>query len=314
MADTKISALTAKTLPLAADITNVLDSAAANADKRITLGSIANIIPLYASLADQGYIARKVRTGIAGENIAIFQPCYLKAADSKYWLARANAAGTMSATELVIATAAITAAASGTFMEEGYFRDDSLAAGFTAAVPYYVSRTTAGLLTITIPSTVGDQVMVLGQVTETAKILHFAPTGVIVEVTTALPTFPTGTIVGTTDTQTLTNKRISHRLATIASGATPTPNSDTTDFYYITAQAEAAAFAAPTGTPVEAQRLLIRIEDNGTARALSWNAIYRAGSDLALPTTTVLGKVMYCNFIYNFTDTKWDFIGSIGNF
>src|SRR4030095_3170001 len=42
-------------------------------------------------------------------------------------------------------------------------------------------------------------------------------------------TFPTTstTVVGTTDTQTLTNKAVTPRVASTASSATPTPNADT---------------------------------------------------------------------------------------
>lgn len=94
-----------------------------------------------------------------------------------------------------------------------------------------------------------------------------------------------------------------------ASNATPTPNSTAYDIHLITAQAAAAAFAAPTGTPTVPQRLIIRIKDNGTARALSWNAIYRAMGN-ALPTTTVLGKTLYLGFMYNPTDSKWDLIAA----
>ncbi|MCL4418375.1 MAG: hypothetical protein M1365_17105 [Actinobacteria bacterium] len=100
---------------------------------------------------------------------------------------------------------------------------------------------------------------------------------------------------------------------TIASSATPTPIvASKRNLFTITALAAVAAFAAPSGTPLEGYTLAIRIKDNGTARALSWNAIYRAG-DIALPTTTVLGKTMYLCFIYNSTDTKWDFVGYTDN-
>lgn len=122
-----------------------------------------------------------------------------------------------------------------------------------------------------------------------------------------LDALPTSTVVGISDGQTLTNKRIVFRAYSEASNATPTPNGDLYDVHLLTAQAAAAAFAAPTGTPLEGQRLLIRIKDNGTARALAWNAIYRQVG-MALPTTTVIGQTMYIGFLYNSTDSKWDLV------
>lgn len=116
-----------------------------------------------------------------------------------------------------------------------------------------------------------------------------------------------GGVVGTTDTQTLTNKRITKRIISGASGTTPTPNADITDQYELLALATAAAFGAPTGTPTEGQTMVLRIKDNGTARALTWNSIYR-GIGLTLPTTTVISKTMYVAMIYNSTDTKWDVV------
>lgn len=103
------------------------------------------------------------------------------------------------------------------------------------------------------------------------------------------------------------------RTVTIASSATPTPNVDITDIYTITALAEAATFGAPTGTPVNGQKLIIRVKDNASARALSWNVIYREGADVALPATTVLSKTLYCGFIYNSTDSKWDLLALVNN-
>jgi len=64
---------------------------------------------------------------------------------------------------------------------------------------------------------------------------------------------------------------------------------------------------APTGTPTNGQKLIIRVKDNGTARSLAWNAIYRA-LGVTLPTTTVLSKTLYLGAIYNSADSKWDVV------
>lgn len=114
--------------------------------------------------------------------------------------------------------------------------------------------------------------------------------------------------------QTLTNKRINPRVNTISSSSTPTPAGDTTDEFTVTALAAGATFAAPTGTPVDGQMLTIRIKDNASPQTLAWNSIYRASSDLALPSTTIASKTMYLKFIYNATDTKWDFVAFLNNF
>lgn len=108
-------------------------------------------------------------------------------------------------------------------------------------------------------------------------------------------------------TQTFTNKRVTPRVGTVASGATITPTGDTADHYTVTALAAAATIAAPSGTPTDGQKLVIRIKDNGTARALTWNAIYRVVGT-TLPTTTVVSKTVYIGCIYNSADAVWDVV------
>lgn len=99
-------------------------------------------------------------------------------------------------------------------------------------------------------------------------------------------------------------------IQTIASAATVTPTA-LNQLVVISAQAAALTLAAPTGTPTQGQPLMIRIKDNGTARAIAWTSGtggYRA-IGVTLPTTTVINKTTYVGCIYNSTDLRWDVIG-----
>ena len=93
----------------------------------------------------------------------------------------------------------------------------------------------------------------------------------------------------------------------VTSAATVTPTT-LNDEVVVTAQAVALALANPTGTALQGESLIIRIKDNGTARAITYDTQYRA-IGVTLPTTTVISKTVYLGFIYNSTDTKWDCIG-----
>ena len=111
------------------------------------------------------------------------------------------------------------------------------------------------------------------------------------------------------DSVTIYNAPAEPRIVSVASTATLTVSSSTTDQSIITAQAEALTIAAPTGTPVEGQKLIIRIKDDGSARAITFNAIFRA-LGVTLPTTTVASKTTYLGLVYNSTDTKWDVLAT----
>lgn len=126
-------------------------------------------------------------------------------------------------------------------------------------------------------------------------------------------TFPTSsdTLVGKATTDTLTNKRITRRVTTITTHATPTVNTDNCDAVTITAQAEAITSMTTnlSGTPTNFQTLIFRIKDNGTARAITWGASFEA-KGTALPTTTVISKVLTVGFIYDTVTSKWGCVAS----
>ena len=110
-------------------------------------------------------------------------------------------------------------------------------------------------------------------------------------------------------TVTLTNKRITPRVTTITSSGTPTVNTDNCDFVNITALAAAITSMTTnlTGTPTIGDVLVFQIKDNGTARAITWGASFTA-KGVALPTTTVLSKLLTVAFLWN--GTNWGCVGS----
>jgi hypothetical protein len=154
---------------------------------------------------------------------------------------------------------------------------------------------------VTLPSTTS-----IGNVTSTEI-------GYVDGVTSAIQT-QLDTKITASSTNTLTNKRLTSRVTTVTDASTPSPSADNDDMYILTALTQTATFAAPSGTPTQGQKLIVRVKDNGTARTLAWNAIYRASSDLSLPTITIASKTLYLGFIYNSTDTKWDLVSRINNF
>lgn len=113
--------------------------------------------------------------------------------------------------------------------------------------------------------------------------------------------------VGLTTTDTLTNKRVTERVGTVTDAATITPTGDDSDMYTVTALAQAATIAAPSGTPTNGQKLIIRLLDNGTSRALTWNSIYEV-IGTTLPTATTLSKYTYVGCIYNNANSKWQVV------
>lgn len=92
-----------------------------------------------------------------------------------------------------------------------------------------------------------------------------------------------------------------------------TINGDTTDLYEAEGLTGAITFLQPSGSPQDGQKLMIRIKDNGTARAITWTTsagAFRAVG-ITLPATTVLSKVTYVGCVYNSTDSFWDVVATV---
>lgn len=112
-----------------------------------------------------------------------------------------------------------------------------------------------------------------------------------------------------TGSETLTNKRISPRIGTTASSATPTINTDLVDYYELTAQTtDITSFTTNlSGTPTVGQKLWISI--TGTAsRAITWGSAFEA-STITLPTTTSGTNRLDIGFIWNSSNSKWRCVG-----
>ena len=114
-------------------------------------------------------------------------------------------------------------------------------------------------------------------------------------------------VLGTTATQTTTNKRITKRVVTVAQSATPAINTDNTDVASITglAQAITSMTSSLTGTPNDGDSLIMRITDNGTARAITWGAKFESSGTVALPGTTVISTMLAVGFIWNTATSAW---------
>lgn len=172
------------------------------------------------------------------------------------------------------------------------------------------TATTINKVTFTAPATGSTLTIADGKTLTVNNTLTFSGT----DGTTMTMPGASATLAGLATTQTFTNKRITSRIGTTTSSATPTPDGDNNDQYNVTALATGATFGAPTGTPTDGQKLIIRIKDNATPQTLAFNAIYRFSSSLTAPTTTIASKTLYLGFIFNSADSKWDNIAQLNNF
>ena len=112
----------------------------------------------------------------------------------------------------------------------------------------------------------------------------------------------------TNDSGAITSSRIDPRTFSTASTATLTPDISAYDQYNLTTLgAGGVTIAAPIGNPVDGNKIIFRILDDGTSRSISWNATYTV-IGVTLPTATTVSKMVYVGCIYNSTNTRWDVV------
>lgn len=103
---------------------------------------------------------------------------------------------------------------------------------------------------------------------------------------------------------TLTNKRITQRIGTTTSSATPAINTDSFDNYNLTAQAAAITSWSITGTPTDHQELMVRIKATGSFAIAAPSNVTNSGI-ASFPTTTVSGKTISVGLRYDSAAAKW---------
>lgn len=130
--------------------------------------------------------------------------------------------------------------------------------------------------------------------------------GTTAQFNTALSDGDFATIAGT---ETLTNKRITKRVLSEASSATPSINTDSYDMYRASALAANVTSITVSGTPTDGQLLLLSFTDNGTPRTLTpWSSF--ENSTIAFPATTVTSTRLDILCIYNTATSKWRVIAT----
>lgn len=129
-----------------------------------------------SGLSDHGYSGTTI-TGVAGENLVLGNVVFLEST-GKYWKADCNLTTKMYAVAIAVET--INADATGTFLIEGYLRDDSWTAWTVGSETPLMVGWTEGTLTQTLPSSTGDQLQRVGYPIA-SKIIRFDPDSTVIE-------------------------------------------------------------------------------------------------------------------------------------
>jgi hypothetical protein len=103
--------------------------------------------------------------------------------------------------------------------------------------------------------------------------------------------------------QLVPKKYVDPRVVSITSSQNYIVNTDIYNHLSITALSEDITITT-SGSPTNFARLIIRIKDNGTSRAITWGSMF-SSYGVTLPSVTVISKVLTVGFLYDSIATKW---------
>ncbi len=116
----------------------------------------------------------------------------------------------------------------------------------------------------------------------------------------------TQNFVDLTSVQTLTNKVITQRAVVLTvSSNTYTPNSSSADLVRISSPTANFTIVNDAGSPLDGQKLLMRILSGATPYTPTWSSGYKSSGVATLPTTLVASKTVTCGFVYDSTSVAW---------
>lgn len=183
----------------------------------------------------------------------------------------------------------------------------TLSGNLTTSGAFATTLTVTGATNVTLPTT-GTLATLAGSETLSSKTLSGA---VLTGTLTANSSVGTaGQVLATSGTGTYWVTPGGTRVASFATATSITINSDTTDMAIMTNTQAAGAFTinAPTGTPLDGQKLMFRLKSTNV-QTFSWNAIFTGSTDLALPTASSGATLTdYFGFIYNSSAAKWQVV------
>ncbi len=175
----------------------------------------------------------------------------------------------------------------------------TIASATATYVPYSgaITGITLGANDLTLRAITTTSTIELGNATDTT--LSRSSGGVLAVEGVVIPSI--------SSTNTLTNKRITRRVTTVASGgAVPSYNTDNIDVLHIYGQGPAITSftTGASGTPVDGD--LFRVSILATAAAgLTWGTNFESSGNVTLPSATVTTNRLDVGFVWNTETGKW---------